>query len=127
HDWYKDYFQIQDVGRTMYYRAEAYDVKKNLLGISQPAWVSWRVRRPPPTGVVMTPTAYRRVPIYDSPYSGASRLLPLNIDLNAIYYIGKLYSYNKLQELTNTRSSLFTRLGIWFLQLDAKLILEREG
>lgn len=127
HDWYKDYFSGSEAGRSFYYHVRGFDSAGSIVAVSQPAWARWKVNKPPPSGLVMTPTAYRRVPIYASPYSAASRLFPINVDLNAIYYIGKLYSHNELTELTNTRNSLFTRLGIWFLQLDAKVILEREG
>ncbi len=125
HDWYKDYFYRDDVGKTVYYHVEAWD-KHGVIAYSWPLWVSWKVRMQPPTGIMLTPSAYRRIPLYESDASGTEHVLPINWDVTLSYYIGRLYGYNKLEELTTTRKNLFSRIGVSFLQTDVKFILERE-
>jgi hypothetical protein len=75
---------------------------------------------------MLTPSAYRKIPIYESKISGLAHVLPINWDVDLSYYIGRLYGYNQLEELTPTRKNLFNRIGITFLQTDLKFILERE-
>ena len=82
HDWYKDYFYAEDMGRKYYYHVEAYDSSGKLIALSEPPWVAWKVKEAPTAGIMLTPTAYRRLPLYDTAYSQASRLLPINLDLN---------------------------------------------
>lgn len=127
HDWYKDYFYPQDLRKTFYYQVQAYDIQKRRLAISEPPWYPWTVYEVPEPGVMLAPTAYRKVPLYDSPGGVVGRLLPVNFDITTIYFIGRIYGHNELEELTNTRNVLFTRIGTWFLQMDGKVILERES
>ncbi|MEK6543854.1 MAG: hypothetical protein AABZ44_05410 [Elusimicrobiota bacterium] len=128
HDWYKDYFTRQQQGQTFFYHVHALGPQGDVVAGSQPSWVSWRVRTPPASGTVLTPSAYRKIPLYyDSQYSSTKKLLPVNVDITTTYYIGRLYGYNKLDELTTRRRELFSRLGAWFLQLEGKAILEAEG
>ncbi|MBI4667648.1 MAG: hypothetical protein HY747_00435 [Elusimicrobia bacterium] len=127
HDWYKDYFYSSDLRRTFHYKIAAYGQNSKILAVSEPEWTSWTVKEIPTPGIMIVPSAYRKVPIYDTPTGETGKLLPMNIDITTIYFIGRIYSYNRLEELTNQRSVLFTRLGVWFLQLDGKMILEKES
>ncbi|MBI2071025.1 MAG: hypothetical protein HYT79_10555 [Elusimicrobia bacterium] len=127
HDWYKDYFYQADMGRTFAFKVLAFRPDNTVLAVSFPEWLFWKPMQPPPSGLMLTPAAYRRIPLYDSDASASSKLLPVNVDILASYYIGRLYSYNRLEELTSTRRSLFSRIGVMFWQVDAKVILEREG
>lgn len=127
HDWYKDYFYENERGKTFAYRVEAYDLRGGKIGASEPEWNYWKARRLQRAGIMMTPSAYRQIPFYGSTDSGSSALFPINVDVTASYYIGRLYSYNRYDELTKTRRSLFSRIGVMFWQVDTKVILEREG
>ncbi|MFC1521311.1 hypothetical protein ACFL6Y_02765 [Elusimicrobiota bacterium] len=126
HDWHKDYFTKTETGQTFYYHVRAVNRNGDVIAYSEPYWQKWKVAEMPFSGVMLTPSAYRRVPIYDSPYSEYGTLFPMNIDIVTSYYIGRLYSYNRLSEITNRRKSLFTRVGVWFIQLEGKIILEKE-
>ncbi|MEK7287961.1 MAG: hypothetical protein AAB091_05330 [Elusimicrobiota bacterium] len=127
HDWYKDYYYPGDLRRTFYYQVQAYDAESRLLARNDPPWYPWTVFDVPAQGLILVPTAYRKIPLYDSPTAEIGRLLPVNFDITTIYFIGRIYGHNDLNELTNTRNVLFTRVGTSFIQLDGKVILEKES
>ncbi|MBI4369101.1 MAG: hypothetical protein HY547_02610 [Elusimicrobia bacterium] len=126
HDWFKDYFQASDLHSVFCYRLRAYDNENKTLARGLPDPVSWEIKEIPAQGLMLVPSAYRKIPLYDTESYGVGRLLPINIDITTVYFIGRIYGYNNLEDLTNTRSILFTRLGVWFIQGDAKVILEKE-
>lgn len=68
------------------------------------------------SGVVMTPTAYRGVNQYNTP--------GLGLDINAMYFIGRLYGKNSLSQ---TKTNFIDRLGVWNLAADAKMQVQSEG
>ena len=72
----------------------------------------------PISGVVMTPTAYRGLGKYNEP--------GLGLDVNAMYYIGRLYGKNSLS-YTNQKTNYLDRVGQWFLGVDSKMQLQSEG
>ena len=67
------------------------------------------------SGVVMTPTAYRGVNQYNRP--------GLGLDIDAVYFIGRLYGKNSL---TEKKTNYIDRLGVWFLTADAKMQVQSE-
>lgn len=75
-------------------------------------------RMPPAalSGVVMTPTAYRGVNQYNTP--------GLGLDINAMYFIGRLYGKNSLSQ---HQTNFIDRLGVWNLAADAKMQVQSEG
>ncbi|TBR23438.1 hypothetical protein EPO15_05945 [bacterium] len=68
------------------------------------------------SGVVMTPTAYRGVNQYNTP--------GLGLDINAMYFIGRLYGKNSLSQ---HQTNFIDRLGVWNLSTDAKMQVQSEG
>ncbi|MBI3296884.1 MAG: hypothetical protein HYZ75_01880 [Elusimicrobia bacterium] len=68
------------------------------------------------SGVVLTPTAYRGVGQYNTP--------GLALDINAAYFIGRLYGKNNL---STQKTNFIDRLGVWFLSSDAKMQVQSEG
>ena len=126
HDWYKDYFYAGDLRQTFYYDVGAYDNSDRVIARGAPRNLPWIVREIPTSGLMLVPTAYRRVPMYDSASASVRRILPINLDITTIYFIGRIYGYNTLEELTNSRRVLFTRLGEGFIKIDVKVILEKE-
>lgn len=67
------------------------------------------------SGVVMTPTAYRGVGQYNTPGMG--------LDINAAYFIGRLYGKNSL---STKQTNFIDRLGVWFLSTDGKMQIQSE-
>lgn len=67
------------------------------------------------SGVVMTPTAYRGVNQYNTP--------GLGLDINAMYFIGRLYGKNSL---STRQTNFIDRLGVWNLSADAKMQVQSE-
>lgn len=70
------------------------------------------------SGVVMTPTAYRGFGKLNEP--------GLGLDINAVYYIGRLYGKNNL-EYTTDKTNYIDRIGVWLLSADGKMQLQSEG
>lgn len=68
------------------------------------------------SGVVMTPTAYRGIGQYNTP--------GLGLDVNAIYFIGRLYGKNSLSQ---HETNFIDRVGVWFLSADGKMQIQSEG
>lgn len=70
------------------------------------------------SGVVLTPTAYR----------GRGRINQpgLGLDINAAYYIGRLYGKNDLP-FSLRRTNYIDRVGVWFLTADGKMQIQSEG
>ncbi|MBI5597831.1 MAG: hypothetical protein HY928_17235 [Elusimicrobia bacterium] len=67
------------------------------------------------SGVVMTPTAYRGIGQYNTPGMG--------LDINAAYFIGRLYGKNSL---SSKQTNFIDRLGVWFLSTDGKMQIQSE-
>jgi len=68
------------------------------------------------SGIVLTPTAYRS--------TGLNTLGP-NLDINAAYYIGRLYGKNTYDWTTN-KVNYIDRIGLWVLSADAKMLVQSE-
>ncbi|HVE11987.1 MAG TPA: hypothetical protein VNI01_01215 [Elusimicrobiota bacterium] len=97
--------------------------KPSLPGLSMgmPTTVSGSTTTPrfPPaavSGVVLTPTAYRGAGRYTSPGLGA--------DVNAAYFIGRLYGKNSVSAHD---TNYLDRIGLWFLTFDGKAQIQSEG
>lgn len=69
------------------------------------------------SGVVMTPTAYRGAGRYSTPGMG--------LDINAAYYIGRLYGKNSFP-LAPRKTNYIDRLGVWLLTADGKMQVQSE-
>ncbi len=79
------------------------------------------VKKAPPepvalSGIVLTPTAYRGYGLNS---------LGLNLDINAIYYIGRLYGKNSY-DWSVRRTNYIDRIGLWMLMLDGKMVVQTE-
>ncbi len=75
----------------------------------------------PPTavgGVFLTPTAYRGAGRHTSP--------GLALDLNAAYFIGRLYGKNSFPN-SPRKSNYIDRIGLWTLTADGKMQVQSEG
>jgi len=68
------------------------------------------------SGIVLTPTAYRS--------NGVNEIGP-SLDFNAAYYIGRLYGKNDFSWTVDKKNYL-DRVGIWFFEMDGKLLIQRE-
>lgn len=89
--------------------------------VTQPAKELKPEDRVPPaavSGVVMTPTAYRGLGRLNEP--------GLGLDINAVYYIGRLYGKNNL-DYTIDKTNYIDRIGVWLLGADGKMQLQSEG
>lgn len=69
------------------------------------------------SGLVLMPTAYRG--------TGLNEIGP-GLDINAAYYIGRLYGKNDYM-WTNEKKNYLDRLGIWIFSADTKLQVQTEG
>ena len=65
----------------------------------------------------MTPTAYRGLDRANRP--------GLGLDINAAYYIGRLYGKNSLDK--NVKTNYLDRLGVFFVSADGKIQVQSEG
>lgn len=75
----------------------------------------------PPTavgGVFLTPTAYRGAGRHVSP--------GLALDVNAAYFIGRLYGKNSFPN-SPRKSNYIDRIGLWTLTADGKMQVQSEG
>lgn len=70
------------------------------------------------SGVVLTPTAYRGAGRYASP--------GLGLDINAAYFIGRLYGKNKFEN-TVRKVNYIDRIGVWLLTADGKMQVQSES
>lgn len=70
----------------------------------------------PLSGIVLMPTALRG--------KGVNTLGP-SLDINAAYYIGRLYGKNKAGWSTRDTNYL-DRIGLWTLSIDGKLLVQTE-
>src|SRR3989339_186629 len=69
------------------------------------------------SGTVLMPTAYR---------GRGKNTLGLGIDINAAYYIGRLYGKNTL-DWTMQKTNYVDRVGVWLLVADAKMLVQTEA
>ncbi len=76
----------------------------------------FEIKKTPISGVVITPTAYRTY--------GINEIGP-SLDINAVYYIGRLYAKNTFDWTVNKKNYL-DRIGLWYLEMDGKLLVQRE-
>lgn len=96
--------------------------KPTLPGLSAPpaevakSTADAKLPRAPVSGVVLTPTAYRGAGRYNTP--------GLGFDVNAAYYIGRLYGKNSVSA---RQTNFIDRLGLWFLTFDGKAQIQSEG
>jgi hypothetical protein len=83
--------------------------------------VSTKTKAPPApaaiSGLILTPTAYRGAGRYSTPGMG--------LDINAAYYIGRLYGKNDYP-LAPYKTNYLDRLGVWLLSADGKMQLQSE-
>lgn len=77
--------------------------------VSPPAAVS---------GVVLTPTAYRGAGRFSGPGIG--------LDINAAYFIGRLYGKNSFENTVRKTSSI-DRIGVWLLVAEGKMQIQSES
>ncbi|MFA5161210.1 MAG: hypothetical protein WC421_03105 [Elusimicrobiales bacterium] len=68
------------------------------------------------SGMVLMPNAYR---------APALNTLGVNLDINAAYYIGRLYGKNSYDWSLN-KVNYIDRLGLWVLTADAKMVAQTE-
>ncbi len=69
------------------------------------------------SGIVLMPTAYR---------GKGKNTLGTALDINAAYYIGRLYGKNTL-DWTLEKTNYIDRVGIWLLTADAKMLVQTES
>src|SRR3990167_7542347 len=69
------------------------------------------------SGILLTPTAY---------LGNQKEGIGLGLDINASYYIGRLYGKNTLP-WTTEKTNFIDRVGVWFLSADGKMQIQREG
>ncbi len=74
-------------------------------------------KKSPLSGIVLMPTAYR---------GRGKNSIGLGLDINAAYYIGRLYGKNKY-EWTLDKTNYLDRVGVWLLTGDAKMLIQTEG
>jgi hypothetical protein len=73
--------------------------------------------RTPLSGIVLMPTAYR---------GRGKNSIGLGLDINAAYFIGRLYGKNSY-EWTLDKKNYLDRIGVWLLTGDAKMLIQTEG
>ncbi|MFI5347259.1 MAG: hypothetical protein ACHQ51_12875 [Elusimicrobiota bacterium] len=75
----------------------------------------------PPTavsGLILTPTAFRGVGKFNTP--------GLGLDINATYFIGRLYGKNNYAAAP-THTDYLDRLGVWLMTVDGKMQIQSDG
>lgn len=77
---------------------------------------TFKTYRTPISGIVITPTAYRSY--------GIKEIGP-SLDINATYYIGRIYSKNSF-EWSKDKKNYLDRIGLWYLEADGKLLVQSE-
>ncbi|MCX5785812.1 MAG: hypothetical protein NTX59_08980 [Elusimicrobia bacterium] len=82
---------------------------------SQPA--KYKDASIPLSGIVLMPTAYR---------GRDKNTIGLGLDINASYFIGRLYGKNSFS-WTRTKTNYLDRVGLWLLTADAKMLIQTEG
>ncbi|MDD4004207.1 MAG: hypothetical protein PHW69_03265 [Elusimicrobiaceae bacterium] len=71
----------------------------------------------PLSGIVLMPTSYR---------GRGLNTIGLSLDINAAYYIGRLYGKNSFDWTLNKKNYL-DRIGQWMLAVDGKMMVQTEG
>lgn len=77
---------------------------------------NFKLRKTPISGIIITPTAYRSY--------GINEIGP-SLDINAVYYIGRIYGKNKFDWTVN-KTNYLDRIGLWYIEMDGKLLLQKE-
>jgi hypothetical protein len=70
------------------------------------------------SGVSLTPTAWRGAGKYNTP--------GLGLDINATYFIGRLYGKNNFDNSPD-KTNYIDRIGVWLLTTDGKMQIQSEG
>ena len=70
------------------------------------------------SGLILTPTAFRGAGKYNTP--------GLGLDINAAYFIGRLYGKNSYPDALS-HTDYITRIGLWALSADGKMQLQSDG
>jgi hypothetical protein len=70
------------------------------------------------SGLILTPTAYRG--------AGKNNTPGLGLDINAAYFIGRLYGKNSYAE-SPTKTNYIDRIGLWTLTADGKMQVQSDG
>lgn len=84
-------------------------------GPSKPA--AYAEAEVPLSGIVLMPTAYR---------GKGKNAIGLGLDINAAYFIGRLYGKNSF-DWTMEKKDYLDRVGLWLLFTDAKMQIQTEG
>jgi hypothetical protein len=94
------------------------NISQNNSSLSNKDTLQWELKpkKISISGIVLTPTAYRS--------NGINELGP-SLDFNAAYYIGRLYGKNSF-DWTIDKKNYLDRIGIWFFEMDGKLLIHRE-
>ena len=70
------------------------------------------------SGVILTPTAYRGAGHFNNPGMG--------LDINAAYFIGRLYGKNSYQD-SPRKTDYIDRIGLWTLTADGKMQIQSDA
>lgn len=70
------------------------------------------------SGVILTPTAYRGAGAHNNP--------GLGLDINAAYFIGRLYGKNNYQD-SPRKTNYIDRVGLWTLTADGKMQVQSDA
>ncbi|HNW44661.1 MAG TPA: hypothetical protein PKI19_09170 [Elusimicrobiales bacterium] len=89
--------------------------RQQKTGPSKP--VVYDTGKVPLSGIVLMPTAYR---------GKGKNAIGLGLDVNAAYYIGRLYGRNSF-DWTVEKKNYLDRVGIWLLSADTKMQIQTEG
>jgi len=85
-------------------------------GPSKP--VAYEEAKVPLSGIVLMPTAYT---------GRGKNAIGLGLDINAAYYIGRLYGKNNYAWNTVNKTNYLDRVGLWLLSADTKMQIQTEG
>ena len=89
--------------------------RQEKAGPSKPA--VYETGKVPLSGIVLMPTAY---------LGRGKNALGLGLDINASYYIGRLYGKNSYF-WTVEKKNYLDRVGVWLLSADSKMMIQTEG
>ena len=89
--------------------------RQDKAGPSKPA--AYDTGKVPLSGIVLMPTAY---------LGRGKNTIGLGLDINAAYYIGRLYGKNSYY-WTIEKKNYLDRVGLWLLSADTKMQIQTEG
>ena len=70
------------------------------------------------SGLILTPTAYRGAGKFNNP--------GLGLDINAAYFIGRLYGKNNYEDAPR-KTNYIDRIGLWTLTADGKMQIQSDA